>query len=101
MKHGKKSEQKSAKTRGAKAGKASGSREQKTVKPSASAKSAKSSSASSEKSVSKASSKTAAPERQAGRGKDSAPGGFSNPAIASAFHRAIAKYVTAFKRLTD
>lgn len=40
-----------------------------------------------------------------GKGKTSrptpAPGGFSNPVIAEAFRRAVKKYPTAFRRLTD
>lgn len=106
MKHGQKSEQKSAKTlKKASAGKAGSKARpaEKAAKPSAGAKTAKSSPKTAPK-------KESRPPEPAKRGSTSPAGGarktneraeFSNPAVARAFERAVKKYPNAFKRLTD
>ena len=53
-----------------------------------------------------ASPKAAAPARtsgksDSGKGGRNEPGSFSNPVVANAFKRAVKKYPSAFKRLTD
>ncbi len=39
--------------------------------------------------------------KTAGNGRPPGEGGFSNPAVAAAFRRAVKKYANAFRRLTD
>ena len=90
MKHGKKSEQKSARTQ---------SRKTSTASRSAGAK--KSVAAASTRAKASSSSKsTAAPNNGKRTAARSGPE-FSNAAIGTAFQRAIKKYVNAFRRLTD
>lgn len=99
MKHG-------AKTKKSAKAKASGKKASRQVASHAKAQSkgrgSKGSKASSKAAAPKTSTKTAA----AGDGKNAArisPGviSFSNPVVAAAFKRAVKKYPTAFRRLTD
>lgn len=99
MKHGKKSEQTSDKSRGAgkKTGKASNDRGKKAaVKPSASTKSTKGGES---RTTAKATPKQANSSRKPAGGSEA--GAFTNAGVGAAFHRAVQKYGTAFKRLTD
>ena len=54
-----------------------------------------------ESSSSKVPAKTSAPSNGKGARPAPGPGGFTNPVIAEAFRRAVKKYPSAFRRLTD
>ena len=99
MKHGDKAKAKSAKAKASgkeAAGKKSDAKSSKGAEKSSSLKEA----------GGKAVEKTS-PIAKGGNGKNkgvrppAAPGGFSNPVIGEAFRRAVKKYPTAFRRLTD
>jgi len=84
---------------GNKKGKAKASPSGKKSKPATKGKASKGDS------VKKGPAKAAAPVRPAGKtdvkGRSSDPFSFSNPVVASAFRRAVKKYPSAFRRLTD
>jgi hypothetical protein len=94
MKHGKKSEQKSARTESKKSGKAgrvaSPAKKSVVAAPRASAKSSGSKAA-------------AAPPASNGKRvvAAAASSDFTNAAVGTSFHRAVKKYANAFRRLTD
>ncbi len=90
MKHGQKAKGKTAKA------KASGKKS--SSKSRTKSKASKKSSAA----TGKKSSPKAGPENGKGRGRISTEAvSFSNPVVAAAFRRAVKKYPTAFRRLTD
>src|SRR5262245_2477047 len=95
MKHGDKAKAKSAKA------KASGKEASSKKAGAQSSKSAEKSSKAAPKKVESSAPKTGGN----GKGKTArpvaGPGGISNPVIAEAFRRAVKKYPTAFRRLTD
>lgn len=102
MKHGKKSEQKSARTPEKKVGKASSSSGKKAVL----AAPAKTETGS-KKAAGKTSSQTSGARSVTGKNEVKAVVAtngrpvFSNPAVGAAFQRAVKKYSNAFRRLTD
>ncbi|MGZ8851648.1 MAG: hypothetical protein ACXW3E_15145 [Thermoanaerobaculia bacterium] len=100
MKHGDKAKAKTAKAASKTSGKGS-----KAVAAKTSSKTGKSLS-SSKQDHSKAPAKTSIVKPAGGNGKSKGRGpadalGFTNPVVASAFKRAIKKFPTAFRRLTD
>ena len=106
MKHGKKSEQKSARTESKKSGKAghsAGSPKKVVAAPRASAKSGGSKAGPAVSKVTPVARGKAAANTGAKRPVAAAANGtdFANPAIGASFHRAVKKYNNAFRRLTD
>ena len=99
MKHGDKAKAKTAK---AKAGKKSGAKSSKGAEKSSS-KAAKAAAPQESSRKTEEKSSPAVAKGGNGKGKTAIPaaGGFSNPIIAEAFRRAVKKYPTAFRRLTD
>ena len=105
MKHGDKAKAKSAKAKAS--GKEARSKKSGAKSSKGAEKSSKAAEAVSKKSDAKAAPKSSpAPKGGNGKGKTNRPGlpvapGFTNPVIAEAFRRAVKKYPTAFRRLTD
>jgi hypothetical protein len=100
MKHGDKAKAKSAKAKAS--GKEAGSKKAVAKSSKGAEKSSKAAQAVSKKASGKTPEKSSAPSNGKGKGARPAAGnGFTNPVIAEAFRRAVKKYPTAFRRLTD